>query len=261
MKDEPNAARWIRPFIGADEFINGAERYCLWLLDIEPSELRSMPKVLERVESVRKFRLMSKREATRDLAKTPSQFAFISHPNSKYVVVPAHSSEKRSFIPLGFLDTGTIAGNSCLVIPNATIFHFGVLTSTMHMSWVRQVCGRIKSDYRYSNKLVYNNYPFPQNQTPDQRKAVEEAAQAVLDTREHFKGQTLADLYDPNTMPAELVKAHDKLDRAVDKCYRKEPFTSERERVEFLFALYGQLSVEKIPKAKLRKKRIISKGL
>ena len=261
LKDEPNATKWIRPFIGAEEFINGAERYCLWLLDIEPSELRSMPKVLERVESVRKFRLMSKREATRDLAKTPSQFAFISHPNSKYVVVPAHSSEKRSFIPLGFLDTGTIAGNSCLVIPNATIFHFGVLTSTMHMSWVRQVCGRIKSDYRYSNKLVYNNYPFPQNQTPEQYKAVEEAAQAVLDTRAQFKGQTLADLYDPNTMPAELVKAHEKLDRAVDKCYRKAPFTSERERVEFLFALYGQLSVEQIPKAKPRKKRSISKGL
>ena len=119
----------------------------------------------------------------------------------------------------------------------------------------------MKSDYRYSNKLVYNNFPWPQNQTSDQYKAVEEAAQAVLDTREHFKGQTLADLYDPNTMPEELVKAHDKLDRAVDKCYRKAPFTSERERVEFLFALYGQLSVEQIPKAKPRKKRSISKGL
>ena len=241
LKDEPNATKWIRPFIGAEEFINGAERYCLWLLDIEPSELRSMPKVLERVESVRKSRLLSKREATRDLAKTPSQFAFISHPTSDYLFIPRVSSERRQFIPIGFMQPSTVASDSGLIVPNATIFHFGVLTSTMHMSWVRQVCGRLKSDYRYSNKLVYNNYPFPQNQTPEQYKAVEEAAQAVLDTREHFKGQTLADLYDPNTMPAELVKAHDKLDRAVDKCYRKEPFTSERERVEFLFALHQKM--------------------
>ena len=256
LKDESNATKWIRPFIGAEEFINGAERYCLWLLDIEPSELRSMPKVLERVESVRKFRLMSKREATRDLAKTPSQFAFISHPNTDYLFIPSVSSERRQFIPIGFMQPTTVASNLGLIVSNATIFHFGILTSEMHMSWVRQVCGRMKSDYRYSNKLVYNNFPWPQNQTSDQYKAVEEAAQAVLDTRDQFKGQTLADLYDPNTMPPALTDAHAKLDRAVDKSYRKESFKTERERVEYLFQLYEALQS---PLVVTKKRRVVAK--
>ena len=259
--NEPDSEKYFRKLMGADEFISNKPRYCLCLVNAVASEIRSMPGVVKRVDAVRKFRLSSSDQGTRNLAKTPMRFHVEFIPTSPYLLIPRHSSENRRYIPIGYLPTDTLTTDSCLVIPNATIFHFGMLTSTMHMSWVRQVCGRIKSDYRYSNKLVYNNYPFPQNQTPEQYKAVEEAAQAVLDTREHFKGQTLADLYDPNTMPAELVKAHDKLDRAVDKCYRKEPFTNERDRVEFLFALYGQLSVEQIPKAKLRKKRSISKGL
>lgn len=259
--NEPDSEKYFRKLMGADEFISNKPRYCLCLVNAVASEIRSMPGVVERVDAVRKFRLSSSDQGTRNLAKTPMRFHVEFIPTSPYLLIPRHSSENRRYIPIGYLPTDTLTTDSCLVIPNATIFHFGILTSTMHMSWVRQVCGRIKSDYRYSNKLVYNNYPFPQNQTPEQYKAVEEAAQAVLDTREHFEGQTLADLYDPNTMPAELVKAHDKLDRAVDKCYRKAPFTSERERVEFLFALYGQLSVEQIPKAKPRKKRGISKGL
>ena len=150
----------------------------------------------------------------------------------------------------------TVASNLGLIVSNATIFHFGILTSEMHMSWVRQVCGRIKSDYRYSNKLVYNNYPFPQNQTSDQRKAVEEAAQAVLDTRDQFKGQTLADLYDPNTMPPDLTDAHAKLDRAVERCYRKESFKSERERVEYLFQLYEALQS---PLVVTKKRQVVAK--
>ncbi len=159
LAKEPGSTRFIRPFLGADEFINGQERWCLWLKDVLPSELRSMPEVMRRVESVRDFRLSSKRPATRDLAKTPSRFAFISHEERNYLLIPSVSSERRNYIPMGFLSHQTIASNLCLIVPGAMIFHFGVLTSTMHMAWVRQVCGRLESRYRYSAGLVYNNYP------------------------------------------------------------------------------------------------------
>lgn len=177
-------------------------------------------------------------------------------PKKRYLVIPGVSAERRTFIPLGFLEPTDLASNLLNVLPDATPYHFGILTSEMHMSWVRQVCGRMKSDYRYSNKLVYNNFPWPQNQTPEQYKAVEEAAQAVLDTREHFKGQTLADLYDPNTMPPALTDAHAKLDRAVDKSYRKESFKTERERVEYLFQLYEALQS---PLVLTKKRRVVAK--
>jgi hypothetical protein len=169
-------------------------------------------------------------------------FGEIRQPTERYLLIPSVSSERRPYIPIGFMDPKTIASNLALVIPNATLYHFGVLSSTMHMAWVRQVCGRLESRYRYSNKLVYNNYPWPTDATDAQKQAVEKAAQGVLDARAKFPGQTLADLYDPLAMPKDLRDAHRALDRAVDKCYRPAPFDSDRHRVEYLFGLYEKLT-------------------
>lgn len=203
-----------------------------------------MPAVLRRVANVKAFRLASVRPATRELAKTPAEFAFVSHPDTPYLLIPSVSSERRNYIPIGFLTPDTVASNLALLIPSATLYHFGVLTSEMHMAWVRQVCGRLKSDFRYSNKLVYNNFPWPESPTAKRKEAVEAAARGVLDAREPFlrKGQTLADLYDPLAMPKALHGAHKALDRAVDRCYRPSPFASQRERVEYLFAMYQRLT-------------------
>ncbi|MFZ4779692.1 MAG: class I SAM-dependent DNA methyltransferase, partial [Terrimicrobiaceae bacterium] len=238
VNSEPQASKWIRPFLGSQEFINGETRWCLWLDEVEPHELRGMPEVLKRVEAVRKVRSESVRETTRKLAASPTRFGENRQPQSDYLLVPGVSSERRSFIPIGYLTSNVIASNLVNVIPDATLYHFGLLTSTMHMAWMRQVCGRLESRYRYSAGLVYNNFPWPENPTAQQNAAVEAKAQAVLDARAKYPLSTLADLYDPLTMPADLVKAHADLDRAVDQCYRKQPFTSDRQRVEFLFALY-----------------------
>jgi hypothetical protein len=242
LKQEPAAEKFIRPFLGADEFINNIPRYCLWLQDARPDELRNLPLVMQRVQAVKAFRLESKRSVTNDLAATPTLFAYVSHPSSHYLLLPSVSSERRNFIPIGFMPPEVIASNLCLIIPNATLYHFGVLTSTMHMAWVRYTCGRLKSDYRYSNSIVYNNYPWPDEQTDKQREAVESAAQTVLDARAQFPQSSLADLYDPLTMPPVLVKAHQALDRAVDACYRKAAFANDAQRVEFLFERYQQLT-------------------
>ena len=158
-----------------------------------------------------------------------------------YLCVPCHSSEKRTYIPIGFLDHSKIVNNSCLALESATLYHFGVLHSEMHMAWVRQICGRIKSDYRYSARLVYNNFPWPAEVSDKQREAVEAAAQAVLDARAQFPMASLADLYDPLSMPKQLRKAHTALDRAVDRCYRSQPFPDERRRFEYLFEMWETL--------------------
>jgi hypothetical protein len=242
LRHEPAANKFIRSFLGADEFINNTPRYCLWLKDAKPDELRRLPLVMQRVQAVRAFRLESKRPATNALAATPTQFAFISHPDSHYLLLPSVSSERRNFIPIGFIPPEVVASNLCLIIADATLYHFGILTSTMHMAWVRYTCGRLKSDYRYSNSIVYNNFPWPDEPTDKQRAAIETAAQAVLDARAQFPQSTLADLYDPLTMPPALVKAHQALDRAVDACYRKAAFANDAQRVEFLFERYQQLT-------------------
>jgi hypothetical protein len=178
------------------------------------------------------------------LAETPTRFHVENMPKRSFLLIPKVSSERRRYIPMGFMSPRTLVSDLVFVFPEATRFHFGVLSSAMHMAWVRQVCGRLESRYRYSAKLVYNNDPWPQTLTPKQCSAVEAGAQAVLDARaEYLKtGTTLAVLYDPLSMPAKLVKAHALLDRAVDRCYRRQPFTNERQRVEFLFALYERLA-------------------
>jgi hypothetical protein len=241
LKQEPEAKKWFRPFFGAREFINGIARWCLWLVDISPSELRSLPEVMRRVELVKQHRFQSKRETTRNLAQTPSVFGEIRQPKEKYILIPGVSSERRAYIPIGFVKSQTIASDATLIIPDAKLFHFGVLTSTMHMDWMRHVCGRLEIDYRYSGKIVYNNFPWAVP-TEAQQKKIEKAAQAVLDARAVHPDSTLADLYDPLSMPKNLAKAHRELDKAVDRCYRSKPFTSEQERLEFLFNLYEKLT-------------------
>ena len=242
LRECPTAAKWIRPFLGADEFINNLPRWCLWLKDCPPAELRAMPAVMARVEKVKAHRAASSRAATRALAATPTLFGEIRQPKGEYLLVPRHSSERRDFIPIGFLPADVIVGDANLCIPDATLFHFGIMTSRMHMAWVKYVCGRIKSDYRYTNSIVYNNYPWPSSPTEAQRHAIETSAQAVLDARNQFLGSSLADLYDPLTMPPALLKAHQKLDAAVDKVYEtsggKKSYKSDAERVAFLFELY-----------------------
>jgi hypothetical protein len=193
---------------------------------------------------VKKYRSSSKRDATRKLAKTPYLFAEDRQPSSDYILIPRVSSEKRKYIPMDIFSANDIAGDTCVIVPDATSYHFGILQSLMHMAWTRAVCGRLKSDYRYSNELVYNNFPWPENPSGEQKKAVEDAAQAVLEARKNHIGATLADLYDPLTMPVDLLKAHQQLDRAVDHCYGKRSFGSEPERLEFLFERYKEL-VEK----------------
>lgn len=239
---EPACARWLRRIYGSDEFINNGERWCLWLVDCPPNELRAMPAVLERVEAVRQYRLGSTRATTRELAATPTLFGEIRQPaDGIYLLIPSVSSERRFYVPIGFMHAGDISTNLNFVIPHATFYHFGVLQSIQHMAWVRAVCGRLESRYRYSAGIVYNNFPWPEP-TDKQQAAIEAAAQAVLDVRAQFPGATLADLYDPLAMPPALLRAHQALDRAVDAAYGRKSFTSEAERVAFLFARYQALT-------------------
>jgi len=254
---EPSSQKFIRKYVGSYEFINKINRWCLWLNNISPDEIRKNPRIYERIEKVRKFRLESSRKETRDLALFPTKFAFISHPETDYIIIPSVSSENRKYIPVGILSKDIITSNLCLIIPNATLYIFGIITSEMHMTWVKYVCGRLKSDYRYSNTIVYNNYPFPENVSDKQKQKVETAAQKVLDTRAKYPDSSLADLYDPLTMPPDLVKAHQALDKAVDLCYRPQPFVSELNRIEYLFSLYEALSAPllKVEKKKRSKKK------
>ncbi|MBX2980316.1 MAG: class I SAM-dependent DNA methyltransferase [Flavobacteriales bacterium] len=241
LKQEPGAKKFVHRFVGAEEFINGLDRWCLWLKHASPQELKAMPLVLERVTKVKAHRSSSKRGATQKLASTPTLFGEDRQPNSSYIIIPSVSSEKRPYVPIGFMPKDVIASNLCLVVPGAKLFHFGILASAMHNAWMRAVAGRLESRYRYSNKIVYNNFPWPSSPTAAQRAAVEAAAQGVLDARANHPGSSLADLYDPLTMPADLVKAHQALDRAVDKCYRSKPFESESERVGYLFERYEEV--------------------
>ena len=247
VKSEPAAKKFLRRFTGSEEFINGNMRWCLWLPDATPDELDDLPKVMERVKRVKEFRLKSTAAPTKKSAKTPTRFFYISQPMSDYILIPEVSSERREYIPIGFVSKNVISANTNFLIASNSLYHFGILTSVMHMAWVRQVGGRLKSDYRYSGSMVYNNYPWPTVASQAQHDAVESAAQKVLEAREQYPDSTLAQLYDPLKMPQSLRKAHDALDRAVDRCYRKEPFTSDRERVEFLFALYEKLTAPLLP--------------
>ena len=251
----PAMEPFIRKLMGGDEFLNGAVRWCLWLDGAPPSTLRSDPEVQRRVQSVRTFRLSSSRAQTKALAETPTLFGEIRQPRTAYLLFPKVGSASRRYFPIGFVEPDVIATGSALIVPGATLYHFGVLSSAMHTAWFYFVGGRMKSDPQYSAGIVYNNFPWPQEVIDTKRTAIEAAAQAVLDAREAFADQTLADLYDPLAMPRQLREAHAKLDRVVDKCYRSAAFSSDRQRVEYLFGLYERLSRPALPPASPRPSR------
>ena len=253
LKVEPNAKKFVKPILSTKEFLNGKKRWCLWLKDAEPKELRELKEVMKRVEAVKKIRMESDRDATKKLAEYPQLFGEIRQPDSRYIFIPLTSSENRKYIPFGFFEKNEIANNSASLIPMATHYHFGILQSIMHMAWVRSVCGRLESRYRYSNEIVYNNYPWPLNPTEKQIKNIETCAQQVLNIRLEFPNSSLADLYDPTTMPPKLVKAHQELDKAVDAAYRSKPFESEAKRMEFLFELYEKYTADLFTKGKNKK--------
>ena len=214
-----------------------------------------MPNVLKRIEAVKQFRLASKSKPTQAIAKTPTRFHVENMPSSHYLLVPRVSSERRIYIPIGFCGSEIVTSDACLIVPDATLYHFGILTSLMHMAWVKHICGRLKSDFRYSKDIVYNNYPWPKKPSESKVARVEAAAQGVLDERAKHPESSLADMYDPLTMPAGLVKAHNVLDRAVDRCYRGKAFGGEMERLEYLFGLYNEYTAPLIKEEKKKRRR------
>ena len=272
LEQEPSLASVIRPFVGAAEFINRKTRYCFWLRGATPSFMRASPILRKRIESVRSLRLASTAEATRRKADVPHLFFYISHPDAPYLLVPSTSSENRRYIPIGFMDGKTIASNLVLIVPNATLFNFGVLTSSVHMAWVRAIGGRMKSDYRYSNKIVYNNFPWPEGASPQNTRKpasrdtehtedgtarpcvqcaagggfsvfsdkISSTAQGILDARARYSDASFADLYDETFMPQDLRAAHAANDRAVLAAYGLAPDTPESEIVAHLFRLYAE---------------------
>lgn len=218
IKEEPLSKKYFKAWLGAEEFINGKKRFCLWLGDCSPSELHQMPKCLARVKAVREFRLKSKSEGTRKLADKPTRFHVENMPKNNYLLIPRVSSERRRYIPIGFISPNVLASDSVHIIPNATLYHFGVLTSNVHMAWMRMVCGRLGNGYRYSKEIVYNNFPWP-NPNNEMKEKIEKTAQAILDARAKYQNCSLADLYDDVTMPTELRKAHQENDKAVMQAY------------------------------------------
>lgn len=240
IQKEPNAKKYIKKLVGAKEYINGLDRWCLWLVDVSPKELRSMPYVMERIQKVKEMRLNSTDKATRRLAETPTVFRETYNPDT-FIIVPSATSENRRYIPLGFLDSNTISTNLNLIIPDATLYHFGVLISNVHMAWMRTVCGRLKSDYRYSKDIVYNNFPWC-SPTDEQKAKIEQTAQAILDARAKYPDCSLADLYDELTMPPELRKAHQENDKAVMQAYGFDwRNMTESECVAELMKMYQKL--------------------
>jgi len=253
LKIEPAAKQFIKPLLSAHEFINGEKRWCFWLKDILPNELKQLPEISKRVQLVKENRNNSNRPATKKLASFPTLFGENRQPSTDYILIPRVSSENRKYIPIGFFNKDSIVGDTCLSISNGKLFHFGILTSEMHMAWVNHVCGRLESRYRYSNEVVYNNYPWPENPTEKQIKSIEKSAQKVLDTRLQFPESSLTNLYNPLTIPPALVKAHQELDKSVDLSYRPQPFINETKRIEFLFELYDKYTAGLFVKEKTKK--------
>jgi len=242
LQREPQAESLFRRWFGADEFLYSRERWFLWLGGCTPEQLRSMPEVMKRVQAVREFRLASKSKPTQKLAATPTRFHVENIPSGSYLLIPRHSSESRIYVPLGFIEPSVLTGDACLISSAATIYHFGVLSSAMHNAWIRAVCGRLEGRYRYSAAIVYNNFPWCLDAPDGHTNAISQAAQGVLDARGLFPTATLADLYDPLTTPQELLKAHEKLDRAVDAAYRYKGAHDDAARVAFLFEMYTRLT-------------------
>lgn len=241
IKKEPKSASYFHLWYGSEEFIHQKPRYCLWLGDCSPKEINEMPLCKQRVENVRLLRLASKSAGTRRLADRPTRFHVENMPNGDSIIIPSVSSEKRRYVPMGFIHKGTFASNLVLLVPNATPYHFGILESNVHMAWMRVVCGRLKSDYRYSKDVVYNNFPWP-SPTAEQAEKIATTAQGILDARSHYPDSSLADLYNPNLMPYDLLEAHRANDRAVMAAYGFATRMTETECVSRLFDLYSAMA-------------------
>ena len=243
IKMEPKSEQYFKPWYGSEEFIHQKPRYCLWLGYCSPAELRSMPHCMKRIEAVREMRLASKSPGTQKLANRPTRFHVENMPNTNYIIIPKVSSEKRRYVPMGFMSPNVLASDLVFLVPDATLYHFGILESNVHMAWMRAVCGRLETRYRYSKDVVYNNFPWP-TPTEEQKAKIEQTAQAILDARALYPDSSLADLYDEITMPIELRKAHQQNDRAVMQAYGfpvKSTFT-ESQCVAELFKRYQELT-------------------
>ena len=241
IEKNPNVEKYIKPFLGAYEFINKKKRFCLWLVDASPNEIKQMPDVLSRIKTIREMRASSSRAGTRKLADVPALFGEIRQPDTDYLLIPRHSSQNRRYIPVGYFTKDTICGDANMLIPDASLYLFGVITSNVHMAWVRTVCGRIKSDYRYSKDIVYNNFPWP-TPTEAQKAKIEKTAQGILEARAKYPDSSLADLYDEVLMPPELRKAHQANDRAVMEAYGFwGKLNTESECVAQLMKMYQKL--------------------
>lgn len=250
IKKEPYSKKFVLKFLGAKEFLHGIHRYCLWLVGANPSEIQKLPLIKERIKKVRDFRLNSTKAATRKFAETPMVFMENRQPATNYILLPRHTSQNRKYIPMDFLPPNVICGDANIAMPTATLYHFGVLESNVHMAWMRAICGRIKSDYRYSNDIVYNNFPWP-TPTDAQKAKIEKTAQGILDARAKYPDSSLADLYDEVLMPPELRKAHQANDRAVMEAYGFwGKLNTESECVAQLMKMYQKL-VDNIEKSRV----------
>lgn len=249
----PQYAHWVRKILGANEFINSGDRWCFWLADISLDEAMTVPEVAERCDKIKELRINAGHPAALRGAERPHTFLQIAQPiDGNYLLVPSVSSERRDYVPIGFMDAEVISSNLNMMVPNATLYEFGILTSEIHNDWMRTVAGRLESRYRYSATLVYNTFPWPDVSEP-QRKAIEALAEEILLVREDYSGKTLAELYDPDKMPQPLLDAHKALDRAVEKLYRDRPFRDASERLEHLFARYEKLIAAEQSKAPAKK--------
>ncbi len=257
IKNEPETKKYIKPLISAHEFLNGKKRWCIWLENTQPSEIKKINSINKRVLEVKKLRENSNREATKKLASIPWLFGEIRQPKSKYTLIPRHSSENRKYIPIDILDNENIISDSCLAIDKTSFFHFGILSSKMHMVWVSYVCGRIKSDFRYSNEIVYNNFPWPYEVAEKNKDLVEKLSKSIIEIRKKYieAGNSFADLYG-DCMPKDLQKAHNELDKAVDKCYSSSSFQNDSKRMEFLFDLYEKYTGDLFSESKSKKLKI-----
>lgn len=253
LTKEPYLNNFIKRLWSADEFINNKLKWCFWLKDIKPEILKQSKELIRRINEIKEFRLKSTRGKTHEMSKYPNLFGEERQPRSDFLLIPKVSSENRKYIPIGYMTSNDIITDKVFSFPDATIYHFGILTSQMHMTWMSNTCGRMKSDYSYSNTIVYNNFPWPENPNEKQVLLIEEKAQQVLEVRLKFPNSSLADLYHHLTMPPALVKAHNELDKAVDASYSKQAFTSEAKRMEFLFELYEKYTADLFSKEKVKK--------
>lgn len=249
LEKEPKAKKFIKPLISAKEYLYGKKRWVLWLKNTDPAEYSKLPLVMERIQKVKEFRSNSPKKATKEY-RYHHLFQEIRQPSSNYLLIPCTTSENRDYIPMSFFTKEDIVNASCQFIPDATLYHLGILQSKMHLVWMKTVCGRLGNGYCYSAEIVYNNFPWPKDISEEHKQKIEVAAQKVLDARAAWPNSTLAELYNPLTMPENLLKAHHALDTLVDRAYQKQPFQSEMERIQFLFTLYQQyIEEEEFPLA------------